>query len=245
MKKYVAYYRVSTERQGRSGLGINAQKQAVKDYVKDNKIIASFTETESGGDNNRIELLNAIGKAKQSGAILLVAKLDRLSRNAAFLMNLRDSGVPFECCDIPEANTLTIGIFATMAQYEREQISSRTKAALAERKKTGIKIGAANENYGKNRTPEDEERIEAERIRCVRIGKAKKFLLDKGNISFVKMALYLRGESHDNEKIAKTMNRLGFMSPNGKAITRFTVRDVLLRFEKYQNDPDLRDYCTL
>jgi len=143
MTKYVAYYRVSTTEQGNSGLGIEAQKETVKQFTKNctDCIIAEFTEIASGKSDTRIELLKAIEYAKKNDAELLIAKLDRLSRNAAFIFTLRDTKVKFVCCDLPDANTLTIGIFATMAQHERELISSRTKAALQAKKARGVKLG--------------------------------------------------------------------------------------------------------
>jgi DNA invertase Pin-like site-specific DNA recombinase len=139
--KYVAYYRVSTQKQGKSGLGLEAQRSAVRGFVKDCPIIAEFTEVESGKKNQRVQLQAAIDQAKREGAFLIIAKLDRLSRNASFIFTLRDSGVDFQCVDLPEANTLTIGIFATLAQHERELISARTKAGLAVKKEQGIKLG--------------------------------------------------------------------------------------------------------
>lgn len=137
----VAYYRVSTKEQGASGLGLESQKQIVRRYAGDNEVIAEFTEVESGKNNNRIELTKAIAYAKQAGAVLVVAKLDRLSRNAAFLLSLRDSQVNFIAADIPDANILTIGVLATIAQHEREVISSRTKAALQVKKQQGYIFG--------------------------------------------------------------------------------------------------------
>lgn len=139
---YIAYFRVSTERQGRSGLGLKAQRSAVKNYIKpSDKLLGEFVEVESGKDNSRLALAKALAECERLNATLLIAKLDRLSRSAAFIFQLRDSGVRFVCADMPEANTLTIGIIASLAQYERELISQRTKAALAERKKQGVKLG--------------------------------------------------------------------------------------------------------
>jgi DNA invertase Pin-like site-specific DNA recombinase len=146
MSNFIAYLRVSTERQGRSGLGLEAQKAAVDAFIASKsgaKLIAPpFVEIESGKKNDRPELIKALLRAKVTGSCLLVAKLDRLSRNAAFLMTLRDSGVPFVAADQPEANNLTIGILALVAQNEREAISSRTKAALACAKARGVKLGS-------------------------------------------------------------------------------------------------------
>ena len=127
---YVAYYRVSTKRQGESGLGLEAQKQAVNLYAKTNGcILKEFTEVESGKKDNRPQLDMAIKECKQRNATLLIAKLDRLSRNVSFLFTLKQS-INFVCLDLPDLNTLTLGIFATMAQHERGLISKRTKSAL-------------------------------------------------------------------------------------------------------------------
>jgi DNA invertase Pin-like site-specific DNA recombinase len=127
--KLVAYERVSTARQARSGLGLDAQRKAIEDYseARDAVILARFTEVESGRKNDRPELEKALQMARLTGATLVIAKLDRLSRNAAFLLTLRDSGVRVVAVDMPEANDLTVGIMALVAQQEREAISRRTK----------------------------------------------------------------------------------------------------------------------
>jgi DNA invertase Pin-like site-specific DNA recombinase len=153
--KYVLYYRVSTQQQGRSGLGLEAQRAAVEAFMDANgprTVIASFTEVESGKNNDRPQLMAAIKRCKQTRATLLVAKLDRLGRNAAFLFTLRDSGVKFVAADMPEANTLMLGIMISMAQYERELISTRTKAALAAAKARGVKLGGPDLPAGTKRT---------------------------------------------------------------------------------------------
>lgn len=140
--EYVAYYRVSTKKQGESGLGLDAQMYSAKNFLKtSDKIIKEFIEVESGKQNRRERLNEAINFARINKYTLLVAKLDRLSRNVSFIFALRDSGVDFVCVDIPEANTLTIGIFATMAQHERELISKRTIEALKAKKSRGFKLG--------------------------------------------------------------------------------------------------------
>lgn len=139
MTKYVAYFRVSTSKQGQSGLGLEAQQEAVQQYA--DSIIHSFTEIESGKNDSRIQLAAAIELCRQSGASLLIAKLDRLSRDAAFLMTIRKSGVDIVAADMPNASTLEFGIKAIFAQHEREEISKRTKAALAAAKARGVKLG--------------------------------------------------------------------------------------------------------
>lgn len=144
--KIVAYHRVSTAKQGRSGLGLEAQQQAIRAYAVHMKarVIGSFIEVESGKLNTRPELEKALHLAKVTGATLVIAKLDRLSRNAAFLLTLKDSGATFLAADMPEANSFTIGIMALVAQQEREAISKRTREALAAAKRRGVKLGNPN-----------------------------------------------------------------------------------------------------
>jgi hypothetical protein len=131
--KAVAYFRVSTAGQGRSGLGLEAQRSAVQDLARQRglDLLAEFTEVESGKLNDRPQLTKALAHARLTGAVVVIAKLDRLSRNAAFLLALRDSGVRFIAADLPDANDLTIGVLAVVAQAEREATSRRTKEALA------------------------------------------------------------------------------------------------------------------
>jgi DNA invertase Pin-like site-specific DNA recombinase len=147
MTKAVAYYRVSTARQGASGLGLEAQRVAVEALfaARGWELIAPpFREIESGKRSDRPELAKALEQAKLTGARLVIAKLDRLSRNAAFLLTLKDSGVEFVAADMPDANNLTVGIMALVAQQEREAISRRTKEALAAAKARGQRLGNPN-----------------------------------------------------------------------------------------------------
>ena len=117
---YVTYFRVSTAGQGRSGLGLEAQQAAVTRFLsgKSGSVVESFTEVESGKVNDRPELEKALRRCRLTGAELVVAKLDRLSRDAGFIYQLRDAGVRFVAADMPEANTLTVGVMASLAQYE-------------------------------------------------------------------------------------------------------------------------------
>lgn len=142
----VAYYRVSTSEQGRSGLGLEAQKAAVNDYIFRNGaiLVADFTEVESGARNDRPQLQAALERATLSTATLVVAKLDRLSRSAAFLLNLRDAGTDFVAVDMPHATPVTVGIMAVIAEEERRLISERTKAAMRAAKARGVKLGNPN-----------------------------------------------------------------------------------------------------
>lgn len=144
--KIVAYLRVSTARQGLSGLGLEAQAASIKAYVSSvgGRVVETFTEIESGKASNRPELTKALHLARVTGATLVIAKLDRLSRNAAFLLTLRDSGVRFVAADMPDANELTVGVMALIAQHEREAIAKRTKEALQAAKARGKVLGNPN-----------------------------------------------------------------------------------------------------
>jgi DNA invertase Pin-like site-specific DNA recombinase len=136
--KYVSYYRVSTQKQGQSGLGLEAQQQAVNAFCQP---VESLTEIESGKLKDRPELAKAIAACKRHKATLVVAKLDRLSRNVAFVSALMESGVKFVACDNPNATELTVHILAAVAQDEARRISERTKAALQAARKRGVVLG--------------------------------------------------------------------------------------------------------
>lgn len=142
--RFVAYYRVSSAKQGRSGLGLEAQQHAVRAYLDGGRwsLLAEFTEVESGKSKDRPQLLAAISAARKAKAKLVIAKLDRLARNAAFLLTLRDSGIEFIAADMPDANKLTVGIMALIAEDEADRISARTKAALAAAKRRGVQLGS-------------------------------------------------------------------------------------------------------
>lgn len=149
--RFIAYYRVSTAKQGASGLGLEAQGKAVADHLAATKgtLLAEFTEIESGKRTDRPELDKALSACRLHGAILLVAKLDRLARNAHFLLGLKEAGIEFVCCDMPSANRLTVGIMAMVAEEEARLISVRTKDALAAARERGVKLGSA-----RNATPD-------------------------------------------------------------------------------------------
>jgi DNA invertase Pin-like site-specific DNA recombinase len=142
-RPYVAYYRVSTDRQGRSGLGLDAQRAAVQEFLNrsEGKLRAEFTEVQSGKDDTRAQLTDALKLCKLTNSTLLIAKLDRLSRNVAFLATLQQSSTKFVACDLPEANELVVHILAAVAQAERKAISERTKSALAAARARGVRLG--------------------------------------------------------------------------------------------------------
>lgn len=148
-RQYVVYYRVSTDKQGQSGLGLDAQQTAVKQFLQSNagtELPPSYTEIESGRKNTRPQLRKAIDRCKQTGSTLLIAKIDRLARNVKFIFTLKEelesAGVGFIACDMPDVNTMTLGVIASVAQHESETISKRIKAAMAEGKKRGKRYGS-------------------------------------------------------------------------------------------------------
>ena len=140
---FIAYYRVSTAGQGRSGLGLDAQREAVAQHVAGagGRILTEFTETESGRNNDRPELARALAECRRHRAVLVIAKLDRLARNVAFVSGLMESGVEFVAADMPTVNRLPVHILAAVAEEEARMISARTKAALAAAKARGVRLG--------------------------------------------------------------------------------------------------------
>ena len=208
---FVSYLRVSTQKQGQSGLGLEAQRKAVEDYLNggDWNLIEEVVEVESGKKNKRPKLNEAIELCKASGATLVVAKIDRLTRDAAFLMNLKDAGIDFIAADMPEANRLTIGIMALVAEQEREAISKRTKEALAAAKVRGVQLGAYRDGnfVGRVGTSKDAKNASEARTALYRSRAAAKLPMikkvDPDN------SLSLRG-------IAQKLNDLGVPTISGK-----------------------------
>ena len=216
MKQYVAYYRVSTARQGRSGLGLAAQQHAAQQFARsqDGVIVEAFTDVESGKKDDRRQLEAAIARCKAGGYVLLIAKLDRLSRNVGFIFQLRDSGVAFQAADMPEANTLTIGILATLAQHERELISERTKKALAEKKRQGHRLGKPE-----NLTPQARQRG----VATLR----EQAATHPDNVKARHLAGLYRQQQLTYQAIADQLNTLGFRTRNGKSFHRMSVWQLL------------------
>ena len=209
--KYVPYYRVSTAGQGKSGLGLAAQREIVQRFLKgDDELLAEFIEVESGKRADRPQLVAAIALAKQIGARLLIAKLDRLSRNVSFIFSLRNAEVDFVACDIPDANTLTVGIMAVLAQHERELIGQRTKAALAAKKAQGYKLGMPNI------TPAVTRRGLEVRKRNARTNQANRQAAEL-------IRLYrLAGLTY--QAIARQLNQMGYRTRRGKEFFASSVQ---------------------
>lgn len=214
--RFVAYYRVSTAKQGRSGLGLEAQRDAVRSYLNggDWKLLGEFTEVESGKRNDRPELDKALELCRLTGATLVIAKLDRLSRNAAFLLKLRDDGVNFVAVDMPNANRLTVGIMAVIAEDERERISARTKAALEAAKARGTRLG--NPNGFSGRVFRDGGRAAKER--------AEEYVRKVAPI-----ILRLSGEALSLGAIAKRLTDMNINTARGGSWTAQAVKNVLTR----------------
>jgi DNA invertase Pin-like site-specific DNA recombinase len=146
MRQVVSYIRVSTQRQGASGLGLEAQRSAVRKFCQENgcELLAEYQEVESGRKSARPILSKALAHAKAKKATLLMAKLDRLARNVAFIANLMEAGIEFRACDMPEANSFILHVMAAVAEQEARAISERTCAALKAARRRGVRLGATN-----------------------------------------------------------------------------------------------------
>jgi DNA invertase Pin-like site-specific DNA recombinase len=220
--KIVSYLRVSTRKQGNSGLGLDAQRSAITAYATQRhaKVIETFTEIESGKVNARPELVKALHLAKVTGATLVIAKLDRLSRNAAFLLTLRDSGVKFIAADMPDANDLTVGIMALVAQQEREAISRRTKEALAAAKARGVRLGNPNGAAALQRAG----RGNAASVQAIRRAADD----HAANLKPVLDALTAEGVVSLGA-VADALNERGMLTPRGGRWHKSSVRNLLAR----------------
>jgi DNA invertase Pin-like site-specific DNA recombinase len=216
VKSYVAYLRVSTQKQGQSGLGLEAQRAAVAAFTQAAHLVGEFVEVESGKKNQRPQLAAAIALAKVKDATLLIAKLDRLSRNAGFIFQLRDAGVDFVCCDMPDANTLTVGLFAVLAQHERELISQRTKAALDAKLAQGAQLG----------TPANLTPAATQKGRDQSVAKAH---AHEHNERAAAHILLLREKGFNYSQIAEKLNALRFVTRHGKPFRAEQVKRLYLR----------------
>jgi DNA invertase Pin-like site-specific DNA recombinase len=219
--KFVAYYRVSTVRQGRSGLGLEAQRKAVADHLNGGKweLVAEFTEVESGKRNDRPELARALDLCRKQKATLVIAKLDRLARNVHFISGLMQSGVDFVAVDMPQANRLTVHILAAVAEHERDMIAARTKAALAAAKARGKLLGWAN--------PARQD----ERVRASANGAAgNRARADRFASNVLPIVRQIKDAGIGTlEGIASALNARGVATARGGAWYPATVRNLLAR----------------
>ncbi|WP_282055684.1 recombinase family protein [Maribacter luteus] len=208
--QYITYYRVSTKKQD---LGLEAQQTIISNYLKsDDVVLASYSEKETGTKKRvQLELDKAIEHCKQTGSTLLIAKLDRLARNVSFISTLMDSNVEFKALDMPHANKLTIHIFAAIAEHEAELISQRTKAALQELKKKGVKLGKP-ENFNQLGRDKGVQTNKAKASNNENNRKAKAYI----------KSLLLQGLNYS--QIAKELNLNGFTTSRGKRFQAVQVQ---------------------
>ena len=212
--KYVAYYRVSTKKQGESGLGLEAQKKAVTNYTAPEFIDAEFLEVETGTNKkHRPELSKALELCKQHNATLLIAKLDRLARNVSFVSNLMDSGVKFKAVDSPEANDLTIHILASVAQQEAKDISQRIKSALAVKKE---QLALKGEKLGTPANLTSEAR--AKGLKAI-----KERVENNTDIKRARAFISKMNPNDTLQSIANELNQNGFKTSRGKEFTPMQV----------------------
>lgn len=215
--KFVAYYRVSTQKQGQSGLGLEAQQAAVAAYLNGGswELVGEFIEVETGKGANaldrRPQLRAALDASRKHGATLIIAKLDRLARNVHFVSGLLETGCDFVAADMPQANKVMIQMHAVMSEWERDQISARTKAALAAAKARGVKLGTAGPANLKRNI---DERIEA----------ADAFA---GKLSAVIQGFQAAGMSQ--RKMVAELNRIGIPAARGGEWTLIQLQRVIRR----------------
>lgn len=216
--KFVSYLRVSTQEQGRSGLGLEAQRTAVAQYLNGGRwtLEAEYVEVESGKRNDRPELQKALERCRVIGATLVIAKLDRLSRDAHFLLGLMKAGVRFVAADMPEANELTIGIMAVVAQAERKMISARTKAALEAAKERGQRLGSPVGFKG---------------VVYRSAGKAAQQRAQEFAQTLGPTLMTMKAQGLSLHAMARELEAMGAKTPRGGAWTATAVRNVLARVQ--------------
>lgn len=219
---FVTYLRVSTDRQGRSGLGLEAQRKAVADHVAGKgEIAAEYVEIESGKKNERPQLASALAEAKRIGAVLIIAKLDRLARNVAFIANLLESGVEIAAADMPEANRFLLHVMAAVAEHEAQAISDRTRAALAAAKARGVSLGWSMPG----RT--EEQRQAARKGAACNVQKA-----DRHAANVLPFVYQIAAGDMSLRKIANELNARGIKTARGGLWYAATVRNIMARERK-------------
>lgn len=221
MSNYVAYYRVSTKKQGQSGLGLQAQRDIVKRFLT-SQVLAEFVEIETGKSADRPQLASAIDVCKKTNAILIVAKLDRLARNVQFTSTLMNSGVEFLACDIPGANRMTIHVMAALAEEEARLISERTKAALAVAKQQGTRLGRRPGSPPTNAFTVLIDDVQAREQR-----KLRKATASYKDVLPIVTLLRERGETYAS--IASILNEKGYTTPRGGQFHASGVHDLVRR----------------
>jgi DNA invertase Pin-like site-specific DNA recombinase len=222
---FVNYLRVSTARQGQSGLGLEAQRKAVEDYLNGGRwtVIKEFVEVESGKNNDRAELAKAMSLCRLRNAILVIAKIDRLSRDAHFLLGLQKAGVRFVAADMPEANEMVVGIMAVVAQAERKMISARTKSALQAAKARGVKLGGV-----RHRPDGSTVKLDLEAIAAGRAARTAKSAARAEDVAPIIADLIATGAVSLRE-IAAGLNERGIPTARGAKWSAVQVQRVMAR----------------
>ena len=218
--KYVAYLRVSTQKQGFSGLGLESQREIIQNYLYDITPISEFIEVESGRKSNRPKLKEALDLCRKTGATLIVAKLDRLARNVSFLSSLLESDVEIVFCDFPQANKMVLHILSAISQYEAELTASRTKSALQAKKARGCKLGNPEHLLGKHN-----QAIQNSIMTC-----KTKADNNPNNKRAVAMLRTLVKEEHSLKEMADILNREGFVTSQGACFSKATVYKLIKRY---------------
>ena len=228
MPNVIAYYRVSTKKQGASGLGLDGQVTALEQYAtaSGSKIVATYKEVESGKRKDRPELAKALAHAKRSKATLVVAKLDRLSRNLAFLSSLMESGVEFVACDNPHASRFTVHILAAVAEHEARMISERTKTALTAAKARGTALGSARLNHWEGR---EHLRRAGQRKAVAKAAESHTRSADEAYADLVPVIQEMQSGGATLRTIADRLNEMGHSTRRGKAWNASQVMRVLAR----------------
>lgn len=219
MQQYIIYYRVSTEEQGKSGLGLDAQRRDIDIFLntysdQPSGVIATYTDIQSGKDDHRPELSAAIEQAKATGAVLLVAKLDRLSRRVSFIAGLmEDKKLSFRVAQMPYADKFQLHIYAALAEQERDFISKRTKAALAAAKERGVKLGGLRDKtMQRNKVRKEQAQQRAEELRAV--------------------LMPMKESGQTLEKMAAFLDASNWQTPRGGKWSKTQVSRVLARLDE-------------
>lgn len=226
--RFVAYLRVSTQKQGYSGLGLEAQREIIHNYLRDKQPIFEYVEVESGRktDKGRPKLKEALSQCRTYGAKLIVAKLDRLARNVSFLSALLDSDVEIVFCDFPQANKMVLHILASISQYEAELISTRTRQALAAKKAKGCRLGNPEHLLDKHQ----------EAIEKSNQTNRQKALDNPNNKRAVAMLRILVGQGRTLKEMTETLNQEGFVTSKGYSFRPSQVYKLIKRYNLKEKD---------
>lgn len=221
-KALVAYLRVSTKKQGRSGLGLEAQRAAVAEYAEREglRVVAEYVETESGRKSSRPQLAAALNHCRAAKACLVVAKLDRLARSVAFLSSLMEAGGEFVALDNPYANTFTLHVLAAVAEQEARNASERTKAALAQAKKRGVLLGSARPGHWRGK---EAKRLAGSRTGAKRASASRTVAAQQHNSLAVSEALRLRRTGLSWLEVASELNARGLVTRRGNHWSKSSI----------------------